>query len=145
MIAKWKSQFLEAAPQIFLDKRRKENTKQEVKVDDLYKQIGKLQVEKDHAELSISRQCELLGITRSSVYYQKARSRKADLILEEKIMQVYLNIPFYGYRRIAKELVRQGHVASPKRVYRLIQRLGIKAIYPKRNLSIPNKQHKKYP
>lgn len=99
----------------------------------------------DHTELSISRQCELLGITRSSVYYQKAKRRKADLILEEKIMQVYLNLPFYGYRRIAKELVRQGYVASPKRVYRLMQGLGIKAIYPKRNLSLPNKQHKKYP
>ena len=47
MIAKWKSQFLEEVPQIFLDKRRKENKSQEVNVDDLYKQIGKLQVERD--------------------------------------------------------------------------------------------------
>jgi transposase-like protein len=47
MIAKWKSQFLEAAPQIFIDKRCKENKSQEVNVDNLYKQIGKLQVERD--------------------------------------------------------------------------------------------------
>ena len=70
------------------------------------------------------------------MYYQKAKKKKADLILEEKIMQVYMNLPFYGYHRIAKELARQGHDASPKRVYRLMQGLGIKAIYPKRNLSI---------
>jgi len=47
MIAKWKSQFLEAAPGIFLDKRRKKNKTQELNVDDLYKQIGILQVERD--------------------------------------------------------------------------------------------------
>lgn len=47
MIAKWKSQFLEAVPQIFIDKRRKENKNREVNVDNLYKQIGKLQVERD--------------------------------------------------------------------------------------------------
>ncbi len=47
MIAKWKSQFLEAVPKIFIDKRRKENKNQEVSLDDLYKQIGILQVERD--------------------------------------------------------------------------------------------------
>lgn len=47
MIAKWKRQFLEEAPKIFLDKRRKENKSQEVRLDDLYKQIGILQVERD--------------------------------------------------------------------------------------------------
>ena len=79
------------------------------------------------------------------MYYQKSEKSEADLALEEKIMEIYMNLPFYGYRRIAKELERQGHEASFKRVYRLMQELGIKAIYPKRNLSIPNKQHKKFP
>lgn len=79
------------------------------------------------------------------MYYEKSKKSKADRTLEENIMQTYMNLPFYGYRRIAEELQRQGHNASPKLVYRLMQELGIKAIYPKRNLSIPNKQHKKYP
>ncbi len=79
------------------------------------------------------------------MYYQKAEKSKDELVMEENIMQTYMNLPFYGYRRIAEELQRQGHNASPKLVYRLMQELGIKAIYPKRNLSIPNKQHKKYP
>lgn len=79
------------------------------------------------------------------MYYRKADKSKSELALEENIMRVYMNLPFYGYRRIAKELERQGQESSFKRVYRLMHKLGIKAIYPKRNLSLPNKQHKKYP
>ena len=79
------------------------------------------------------------------MYYQKSKKFQKDRALEENIMRVYMNLPFYGYRRIAKELERQGQDASFKRVYRLMHELGIKAIYPKRNLSLPNKQHKKYP
>jgi len=58
---------------------------------------------------------------------------------------IYLKRPFYGYRRIAEELKRNDHQVNRKRVRRIMHNLNIRAIYPKLNLSIPNKQHKKYP
>jgi len=101
-------------------------------------------VECDNETLSISRQCELLSVNRSSVYYQKVE-KNDEKELEEAIMMIYLKRPFYGYRRIAEELKRNDHQVNRKRVRRIMHNLNIRAIYPKLNLSIPNKQHKKYP
>jgi len=79
------------------------------------------------------------------VYYQKVALKEEDLILEEAIMRIYLEMPYYGYRRISEELRRQGYHANRKRIRRIMHDLGIQAIYPKPNLSIANQRHKKYP
>jgi putative transposase len=86
-----------------------------------------------------------LGVRRTSVYEKKKGKKPDNLKLEELIMKTYLRFPFYGYRRIREDLIEQGHNVNRKRVRRIMHDLGIRAIYPKRNLSIPNKQHKKYP
>jgi len=78
------------------------------------------------------------------VYYQKVE-KNDEKELEEAIMMIYLKRPFYGYRRIAEELKRNDHQVNRKRVRRIMHNLNIRAIYPKLNLSISNKQHKKYP
>ena len=65
--------------------------------------------------------------------------------MEEAIISIYLKWPFYGYRRITEELKRNGHQVNRKRIRRIMHNLNIQAIYPKLNLSISNKQHKKYP
>ena len=65
--------------------------------------------------------------------------------MEDAIMTIYLKWPFYGYRRITEELKRNDHQVNRKRIRRIMHNLKIKAIYPKFNLSIPNRQHKKYP
>lgn len=79
------------------------------------------------------------------MYYQKVALKEEDLILEEAIMRIYLEMPYYGYRRISEELRRQGYHANRKRIRRIMHDLGIQAIYPKPNLSIANQRHKKYP
>ena len=85
-----------------------------------------------------------MGVNRSSVYYKKTE-KKNDQELEEMIMSIYLKWPFYGYRRITEELKRNGHQSNRKCIRRIMHNLNIRAIYPKLNLSISNKQHKKFP
>lgn len=85
-----------------------------------------------------------MGVNRSGVYYKKAEKRD-ERELEEEIMSIYLKWPFYGYRRITEELKRKDHQVNRKRIRRIMHDLNIKAIYPKINLSIANKKHKKYP
>ena len=104
-------------------------------------------IEKNNLELTILKQAELLGISRSSVYYQP-KENPEDKIQMDLIDQIYTNYPFFGSRRIKQEL-RSYHNTSISRgrVKRLMQKMGLVAIYPKskRNLSQPNVQHKKYP
>lgn len=85
-----------------------------------------------------------MGVNRSSVYYRK-KGNKEERRLEEAIMYVYMQYPFYGYRRITEDLRRSGFQVNRKRVLRIMRKMHIKAIYPKLNLSVSNKQHKKYP
>lgn len=89
-------------------------------------------------------QCEILGVNRSGLYYKKIEK---DKILEEEIQAIYTLRPFYGYRRMAVELWRCFRKkVNRKRVLRIMQKLGLHAIYPKKpNLSKAVKEHKKYP
>lgn len=99
--------------------------------------------------LSLRRQCELLGIGRSSVYYESKAPAKpifSDKELMDLIDSQYRETPFYGSRRIAKALrLRTGKKINRKRVQRLMRQMQIEAIYPKPNTSKPNKEHKIYP
>ena len=68
-----------------------------------------------------------------------------DIDLMNEIRDIWLRIPFYGYRRITRELKHLGFLVNRKRVQRLMQKMGIAAVYPKPRLSLGNKQHKIYP
>jgi len=95
--------------------------------------------------LSVNRQCELLGLTRSSYYYQPRGEGEYNLKLMRLLDEQYTRTPFYGSRRMREWLRRQGYPVSRERVRRLMRLLGIEAIYPKRRLSLVNKEHRTYP
>lgn len=98
--------------------------------------------------LPISRQCELLGISRSSWYYEAVGESAENLKYMRLLDAQYLKTPFYGIRRMTAMLQRQGHRVNHKRVQRLMQKMGIRGISPQRQPyqgSEPNKKHKVYP
>lgn len=97
-------------------------------------------------ELSISCQCELLDIPRSSFYYIPEPVSDEKLALMKLIDQCYLELPYYGTRRIKDWLYDEhGLVVNRKRIQRLRRLLAIETLYPKRNLSLANQRHKVYP
>jgi putative transposase len=81
-------------------------------------------VEPGHPELSVRRQCELLGLSRSSLYYQPAAETADNLRLMRLLDQEYTAHPFLGSRRLTKWLVEQGEVVNRKRVQRRMRRRG---------------------
>ena len=95
--------------------------------------------------LSVVRQCKLLGLNRSSLYYQPKGVSGEDLTLMKLIDRQYLATPFYGARRMAAWLGSQSHNVDRKRVRRLMQVMGLKAIYRKPKTSVPASGHKVYP
>lgn len=101
-------------------------------------------IEKDNLRVTVSRQAELLEVSRSNVYYKK-RVKEEDEKYKAKIKEIHEAYIFYGVRKITQEMRRSGYKVNRKRVWRLMKELGIKAVYPKPKTTIPNKQHKKYP
>ena len=91
------------------------------------------------------RQCELLGLCRSSLYYHPKPVSQADLALMRRIDELHLKHPFLGARRLARMLQREGIEVGRRHVGTLLQLMGIEAIYRKRRTSIPDKGHKIYP
>ena len=102
-------------------------------------------MEREHPEISVRRQCELLGVNRSGLYYQPVGESEENLGLMRLIDQEYTRHPFYGSRRMTGWLCGQGHEVNRKRVRRLMEVMGIEAIYPKPRLSQPGAGHKIYP
>ena len=95
--------------------------------------------------LSVSRQCELLGLSRSSYYYEPATESPANLALMALIDREYTAHPFQGGRRMTTWLRGEGHAVNRKRVQRLMRRMGLEAVYPKPRLSVRGAGHKVYP
>ena len=95
--------------------------------------------------LSMRRQCEVLGINRSSLYYESVGPDAEDLALMRRVDELHLEFPFYGSRRVARELRSQGLVANRKRIQRLMRLMGIEAIAPKPSTSRPEPEHPVYP
>jgi putative transposase len=95
--------------------------------------------------LPVTRQCQLLDLNRSSVYYQPKGVSDEDLRLMRRIDEMHLQRPFYGSRRIRDWLQDEGFTVNRKRVQRLMRQMGITALYPKANTSRPGKGHKIYP
>jgi putative transposase len=102
-------------------------------------------VNRQHPSLSVVGQCKLLGISRSGLYYQPAGIHEEDLTLMKLIDGQYLCTPFYGARRMALWLKKQGYAISRKRVQRLMRVIGLKAIYQRPRTSKPAPGHKIYP
>ena len=102
-------------------------------------------METEHPEISIRRQCELLGVNRSGLYYQPVGEGEENLRLMRLIDKEYMRHPFYGSRRMTGWLCDQGHEVNRKRVRRLMEVMGIEAVYPKPRLSQPGEGHKIYP
>jgi len=98
-----------------------------------------------YAELSVNQQCELLGLARSSYYYEPQPESEYNLQLMRLIDEQYIRRPFYGSRRMREWLRGQGHGVCRDRIRRLMRLMGIEAIYPKPRLSIKDKEHRIYP
>ena len=101
--------------------------------------------EKNNSEISICRQCELLGIARSSYYYEPAKESDYNLQLMRLIDEEYTKHPFYGVPRMTDWLNNQGYQVNHKRIERLMKKMGLQGICPKRNTSKSVQEHKKYP
>ncbi len=95
--------------------------------------------------MSLRRQCELLDVNRSTLYYKEKPAEGSEVGLMNLIRDIWERYPFYGYRRITKELQATGHKVNRKRVQRLMVCAGIQALYPGPNTSKRNKQHAVYP
>jgi putative transposase len=102
-------------------------------------------VEPAHGQISISRQCQLLGISRSSYYYQPCQESEENLELMRLLDEQYIVTPYYGIRRMRWFLGQKGYQVNHKKVARLLRLMGLEAVYPKPNLSKPNPAHKIYP
>lgn len=103
-------------------------------------------IEPKHAVISIRRQCELLSLNRSVFYKRPKEASNDDILIMNAIDEIYMERPFYGSRRTAKELFRRKNIhVNRKRVQRLMRLMGLEAIYPKPNLSRRNTEHKIYP
>jgi len=102
-------------------------------------------IELGHADLSIVRQCELLGISRSGFYYEPAGPNSEDLELMRLLDEQYTRVPFYGVRKMTRWLHNLGYTADVKRVRRLLRSMDLVAIYAKPRLSIGGPQHRKFP
>ena len=98
-----------------------------------------------HAEISMRRQCELLGMNRSGLYYQPVGESEENLRLMRLLDEQYTRTPFYGSRRMVEWLGTRGFEVNRKRVSRLMELIGIEAVYPKPRLSQPGEGHKIYP
>ena len=147
------------------NKKSEETRKQEEEKDSLLKTIGEQKVEIDFLKkvqadirlrsnlvepaykvLSISRQCKLLGISRSQYYYEPhTEQEQKDFDLLVKIKEVQIEHPYYGYRKIWREINKHGGNTTETTVHRVMRRFGITAIFPGRNLSKACRYHKKYP
>jgi putative transposase len=164
-IAQWKKQALEELPEIFSQRRQKGAQQEEALKDALYQQIGQLKVKLDwlkkklsdrveekrlliepvHESISIARQCELVGLARSSYYYQGAGESAENLQLMRLVDEQYTRTPFYGIKRMTTWLETHGYAVKHKRVARLMRLMGLEAIYPKPRLSLPGITQQKYP
>jgi len=102
-------------------------------------------IEPNNKQLSVRRQCELLGLPRSNYYRECSGESRENLELMRLIDEQYSRHPFYGSRKMRDFLNRKGHKVNRKRVQRLMRVMGLESIAPKKRMSIGEKGHKLYP
>ena len=171
-IQNWKKQFLENASKAFEDdasskEQQKELEKLKKENDELAKTLGRTTIERDWAvgklksldlsnkkslvdsklKLSKTRQCQLLRLSRASLYYKPRPMSIRDKKILDAIDEIYTDNSEYGYRMIHRQLLEDGHSIGKDRVLKYMGILGIQAIYPtrKRVTSLKNSEHKIYP
>ena len=105
----------------------------------------KAMIRRDHPELSLSRQCQLVSISRSSFYYTPRGESPENLALMRRIDELFLKYPFYGSRQMVRQLRRDGVRAGRHRVRRLMRLMGLEAIYQAPRTSTPHPGHRTYP
>lgn len=171
-IQNWKKQFLENASLAFepakvVSEYKEQINKLKDQNDELAKALGKTTVERDWAVGKLSsldlsnkkslvesklstlpkaRQCELLAISRSSVYYKAKVLSAYNLSILNKIDEIYTDNPEFGYRYIYQQLLEDGFTIGKDRVLKYMRMMGIEAIYPhkKKSTSVKDSEHKVY-
>lgn len=102
-------------------------------------------IESDQGKLSVRKQCELLKLNRSNLYYEPVRVSEEALRIMHRIDEIFTESPFYGSRKILEGLRRDGFSIGRERVQSLMRKMGLIAIYPKPKLSMSHPEHKIYP
>jgi putative transposase len=102
-------------------------------------------IEAAHPQISIARQCDLVGLPRATYYYHTQGESAENLTLMRLLDQQYTDTPYYGIRRMTAWLRSQGYAVNHKRVARLLHTMGLETIYPKPRLSQPHPAHRVYP
>lgn len=102
-------------------------------------------IEKENAEISLRRQCRLLGVNRSSLDYCRIGESEQDLRLKRLLDEQYTGTPFYGVKRMTAYLRQAGYQVNEKRVRRLLREMGLLAIYPKPFLSRGKAENARFP
>ena len=102
-------------------------------------------IEPHHPQLSVARQCELVGLARASYYYQPVAPSAEELALLRRLDEQYTQTPFYGVRRMTAVLRQEGYGVNPKRVRRLLRTLGLAALGPQPGTSRAAPEHRVYP
>ena len=105
----------------------------------------KTMIVRDHPNMSLSHQCRLLSISRSSFYYTPKGESPENLALMRRIDALFLKYPFYGNRQMARQLRREGIRIGRHRVRRLMRLMGLQAIYQAPRTSTPHPAHRVYP
>ena len=100
---------------------------------------------RDHPGLSLSRQCDILAISRSSYYYTPKGESPENLMLMRRIDELFLKYPFYGSRQMVRQLRREDICVGRHRVRRLMRLMGLEAIYQAPRTSDPHPHHRIYP
>lgn len=102
-------------------------------------------VERTGSQLTLSEQAALLSMSRSSLYYAPCSPSEREVAIKHRIDAVYTDLPFYGARRIGRQLREEGLAVSRKTVRAYMQQMGLEAVYPKPDLSAPNLENRIYP
>ena len=164
-VSGWKKHLLEEGVTIFGSHTARLPRQQAAREAELYEQIGRLKMELEslkkklppateakramidpqHPEISIRRQCALVGLNRSTLYWKPAEETALNLTLMRMIDAQFMRTPCYGYRRMTVYLREQGQAVNGKRVKRLMRKMGLLAVYPRPRTSQAAPQHPKYP
>lgn len=102
-------------------------------------------IDSNNADLSVSRQCQLINLSRSSYYFKHKELEQEDYNIMHKIDEIFTEHPYYGTRRMVHVLKEEGYNLGRKKIRKYYQIMGLEAIYPKMNLSKRNQAHKVYP
>jgi len=105
----------------------------------------KAMIARGHPGLSLSRQCRLLTVSRSSFYYASKGESRENLALMRRIDELFMKYPFYGSRQMVRHLRREGVCVGRHRVRRLMRLMGLEAIYQAPRTSMPHPRHRIYP